>query len=259
MQSVLVLSLLLSTFLSASAQSQGTIREFPPETVAMLGQQIHRHDNAAWRATDLLFAQGLDLAEYESLGWVSTEEQDGILVTFVGEVDGDLVAIFDIRPDAQANERFRIVSGRPLTSGERARFAAISTAASQSLEGCSENYNTVVLKDPEADAWLVYLLAATTEPDVIVVGGHYRMTVSGDGSTLLRTDKLFRSCLRLPSRPQDLPQGTTPVALYMTHVVSESPVEPHVFLNLQFDVDFMIETPLNGATWFVSEGVLVRR
>lgn len=83
------------------------------------------------------------------------------------------------------------------------------------------------------------------------------MTVSADGRSLIRVDKLFRSCLRLASNPPDLPADARPVALFMTHLVSNTPVETHVFLSLQFDIDFAVGTPPNGEPWYITNGQLI--
>ena len=109
--------------------------------------------------------------------------------------------MFDVRPDAPVGEQFMAVIGRVMTAEERARFAARSTALLGITEACSQRYNTVVLRDPAGgEGWLVYALAATTEPGLIMVGGHYRFTISADGEEILRGERLSDSCLSEPAQ-----------------------------------------------------------
>ena len=87
------------------------------------------------------------------------------------------------------------------------------------------------MKDPASDEWLAWLLVATTDANVVPVGGHYRFRISADGRTLIRRDALSASCLSL-NKTQDAPAGGQPVGLAASHIVSDHPVETHVFLSL---------------------------
>ena len=47
---------------------------------------------------------------------------------------------------------------------------------------CTPRYNTVVIPADDGGLhWVVYLLAASTDSDDIVLAGHHRITISGDG------------------------------------------------------------------------------
>ena len=69
-----------------------------------------------------------------------------------------------------------------------------------------------------------------------------------DGSTLIAIEPLSKSCLTM-SRATD--KGT-PVALYMTHLVTDTPLETHVFLNLLYGIDFYVGT--ETSIWSISNG-----
>jgi hypothetical protein len=232
-------------------QDSTAIREFDLRTVSKLGRDIYRIDQHAARATDILFEQGLELQRYPIRGWVVTEDKDGVLVTFVGEYENEMRGVFEIRPESMASNRFRNVEGRDLTSEESSRFNARQIAAEAVTEPCSEKYNTVVIPDPEDELWLVYLLAATTEPDLILAGGHYRYTVSQDGTTLLQSDRLSNSCLALDKSGTDTPAGAVTVMKFLTHKVSSTPIETHVFLSLLHEMEFAVITP-DKVIWQVS-------
>jgi len=241
-------------FLSAYAHAQNTshIREFDLETINKLGHEIYRIDQYASIATDILFNQGLNLKNYPIRGWIVMEYSDGVSITFVGEYKSGLRGVFEIRPNAEPKDRFKIVEGRKLTTVEESKFKARQTASKGINEYCSNRYNTVVIADPTSDSWLVYLLAATDDPNLILAGGHYRFTISKDGTTILNTDKLSNSCLTLNKKAEDIPNGATPVMMFMSHLVSKTPIETHVYLTLLHHMDFAVATN-DGKVWKISK------
>jgi hypothetical protein len=233
------------------ASAQTPIRELELDTIENLGREIYRLDSAASLATDVLLAQGLKLDDFPLRGWVVTEDAAGPLVTFVGEYDGVFKAVFDVRPQNSERTRFRLAEQRDLTREETARFRARITAASAVTEPCSDRYNSVVVADPEHEGWIVYWLAATTIAGRIAVGGHYRVSVSADGASIVSTDRLSQACLT-GEVPIDERDGA-PEAFVVTHLVSPTPVETHVFLSLQYGVPFVVMTGEQTA-WSVVGG-----
>ena len=75
------------------------------------------------------------------------------------------------------------------------------------------------------------MLTSTTDANVVPVGGHYRFTISADGLTVLHRDQLSNSCLAM--RKDEAGPGAQTVALTVSQIVSQTPVETHVFLSLQ--------------------------
>ena len=125
-------------------------------------------------------------------------------------------------------------------------FLARQTAVSALRTPCSEVYNTVVLPNDGAEAaWTVYLLAATQEPEKIVVGGHVRVLVREGGMQIVDSQELSRSCLTLAPPPDA-------VALIVTHVLDEHPIETHVFLSLLHQTKLYVVT--ETAMWSVDQG-----
>ena len=93
---------------------------------------------------------------------------------------------------------------------------------------------------------LVYLLAGTTKPDVAVFGRHFRAVVRGDGAAITSMTPLSNSALEIPTRA---PDGATPEALVVTHVVTDYPLETHVFTSLLVRMPVYVGT--RGGTWRV--------
>src|SRR5436190_14460735 len=67
---------------------------------------------------------------------------------------------------------------------QRARRSAKDALKGIDLRG----YRFVVLSDPKGSGFLVYALATSRDPEEIVVGIHYRVTVSADASRVERAD-----------------------------------------------------------------------
>ena len=65
-----------------------------------------------------------------------------------------------------------------LSGHELAQYNARTTALGVDRL-CAETLNTIALKDPQGDGWLVWAMAATTKSEDIIVGGHYRFTIKG--------------------------------------------------------------------------------
>lgn len=237
----LVLAVLLTlAATAASAQERPpAIRTFDLATIEKLGRDIARQDAAAWVATDALRARVRDLEAAGLQGWVVTETSAGQRVRFLRDLGGGLEAGYDVEVAADLKTAFSEPSDRTLTAEERAKFAASRTAeaAVQGQPICRPGYNHVVLRDPEGDGWLVWLLAPTPDAGGIPLGGHYRVSVSADGRTVIRRDALSASCATMPKA--DASKGQ-PAALVVTHVVSPSPVETHVFLQLQNRHPFIV-------------------
>jgi len=135
-----------------------------------------------------------------------------------------------------------------LTPDEVAQFNARTLALANSERGCADRYNSVALKDTQGDGWLVWVMAATTDPDVIIIGRHYRFTISADGKSLLQKDALSKSCLKFSRR-----ESAKSVGFFMEHFVSLTPVETHVFASLSYKMKFHVGTN-DGKTWVVDQG-----
>ncbi|MFC0632783.1 hypothetical protein [Brevundimonas balnearis] len=214
-----------------SSDAPVPIEEWSQERVSTLGRRIYLHDRAAWLATEAL-RETLTADEIDQVeGWIVTEAADGLRVRFAREADGVLVPGWDVPVGDSAGPVSAVETGSLFSATELAQFAARQTAAREiGALRCSREMNSVVFEDPDGGGWLVWLLAASTERGVIPVGGHYRFRVSADGSTLLRRDQLSNGCLNMRDDRRG-PNGQR-AGLVVTHIVSDGPVETHVFLSL---------------------------
>jgi hypothetical protein len=129
---------------------------------------------------------------------------------------------------------------------QRAKRAAV--AALPELE--KQGYRFVVLNDAERKGYLVYALASSPNSGDVVVGVHYRVSVSVDGK-IERVDPLSRSSLVIPANA--VPPGTRAVGFHCTCLVSTQPVETLVYLTLLHRKQCAVGTA-DGTIWFIENG-----
>ena len=102
---------------------------------------------------------------------------------------------FDLKTIERLGNELTRVSQQPdrgATSVVRKRARQTAVAA---LKGKLFNirYEYVVLDDPDGSGFLVYALGQGARPSDTVVHGHFRVTVSADGSKAERVDALAHS------------------------------------------------------------------
>ena len=242
---LIALTLLLVACTSPPHDVRGEREPFAPpddpaalSPVERLGYEIHLHDQAAWLATEEALAQGL--LETGAVGWITVEQDFGtVLVRFVGPCDDDpeaACAHVDVTVGATPIV-LKPSPPEPLPDAHVAAWRARQIALASGFRACTARTNTVVLPDvhESAAAWRVYLIATSTEPDEVVLAGHHRITVSGDGRQLLRAEPLSQGCLVIEPDPRA-------EALFVTHVLDPAPIETHVFTSLDYRMPLVVGT-----------------
>lgn len=241
-------SLLAQTPAPAAVTTEVT--EWPLAKIAALGTDLYRHDQAAWVATDVFLAFLGDARPSDIVGWIVTGKGTDLTVRFLrrGE-DNDLRPGWDIKVvDGVPGPVVPAADTAVLGEREKAAFRARQTASSGLGQApCSRTMNAVVLADPDSEDWLVWLLTPVPSAGAVPIGGHIRHRVSADGLTLLSREPLSRSCLTL--EPSTTPDGSTTAGLFATHIVSDTPVETHVFLSLQSGLPLYVGT--GDIVWLV--------
>jgi hypothetical protein len=114
-----------------------------------------------------------------------------------------------------------------------------------------ERYRFAVLTDPERKGYLVYALATSRNPQDIVVGLHYRVSVAPDGR-VERVDPLAVSDLVIHPG-EGLPAGSTQVGFYCSCMVSNQPVETLVYVTLLHRQPCVVAMA-DYSTWVIENG-----
>jgi hypothetical protein len=130
-------------------------------------------------------------------------------------------------PVASDERLERLDPPAPLTASLQGHFRAREAAIRSPFKRFTKDVNTVTLPASllGKSGWLVYLLAATTDPREILLGGHSRCHVSEDGETVLAVEPLSMTILRMPIDSQV--EG-------VTHMLTDWPLETHVFASLLY-------------------------
>ncbi|WP_271144472.1 hypothetical protein [Brevundimonas sp. NIBR10] len=230
------------------------IEEWSQAKVIAMGQEIFRQDTASWVATDALVAALGQAGIGEVRGWVVIPDGQNQRVRFFKPAANGVQAGWDVLvTDGRAGAVVPAADGT-LSDEETARWnARLTAAANIGALRCSERLNAVVMRDPDSDGWLAWLLTSTTDANIIPMGGHYRFRISADGRTVLRRDQLTNTCLNLPKN--QVPRGAQSVGLVVSQIVSAGPVETHVFLSLQNRIPIYVSA---GDKMFAVEGASIR-
>lgn len=205
--------------------------------VERLGLEIFQRDRAAWRATDAV-ADAMPPPS-GARGWITVRKPPGWLVRFIGECEGRPCALVDVEVGTSPTREARVVSrdaSAPLSEAELSAWRARQLAVGSGFRRCTPKFNTVVIPDTRGrePVWLVYLLAASESPRV-VLAGHHRVVVSADGRTLLSEEPLSRGCLVSEPDPRA-------VGMFVTHVLDPEPIETHVFTSLSHRMPLYVGT-----------------
>jgi len=243
---------------SLSLAAEG-IRSFDLKTLQTLGIDMFEQDIRAARATDILREQNIQLSSDTLKGWIVTQSKKTQTVRFFDIQDDVYIARYDIVFKGKEDGVLKICDGEHLSEKEKiladARMTAYQNLITQEAL-CSNNYNFITLPDPDGDGFLVWAIAANMEPYSVQVGGHYRYTISADGKAIESCDRLFKSCLTLSLAPENLPEGAKLSALTMGWIVSDTPLEIHVFLQKYAGLPFMVMTTSNSKLWVVENDMI---
>lgn len=216
-----------------------------------LGRQVYLHDQSAARATSLLYARGVDLMEIGTRGWITEDTPDGCAVTFVADEPEPWRSVCRVT-FAGREEPNIILIDKDLTETQSAMFNARELVLGIVEYPCSDAYNTVVIPREGDPGWLAYALAATSDPNLLLVGGHYRATMSADGRTILEQRNFTKECLVLKN-PKGTEADADSTAYTVGHILDVRPTEIHVFLNLLCGRPLYVVT-VDGRLWRINNG-----
>jgi hypothetical protein len=202
------------------------------ERIEAQGRILYRKDAFAARATDLLL-ENVDLAAYPHfVGWVGYDRGSEFVVSFYERADEQVSLVGDVVFSSDGSAELELGPHRALTDREVSMVDARMAALEVGRTSCSDRFNTVIMpSEPNESSWTVYVLAATTQPGLILVGGHSRVLIDKQSSEVLEVEPLSKSCLKLGTTKgrTNLPEGSI---LVFTHLVSPLPIPVYPYLSL---------------------------
>jgi hypothetical protein len=253
-----ILPLLIVWFVANVAAAGDAIRSFPLPTIVDLGVHLYQQDKVASDGFDFLFTSHPEAQKLQLRGWITQNDDTGRRVFVIQGPDDQhpsLAYTLTLLTDGSAKVAER--RGDPLPDYVAKRYVARRAAiAAIPKFAPGRSYNFEVLDDPENKGdFIVYALASSNDGDEVVVGGHYRVTVSPTG-VVKRVDALSKTFLVLNKRVHG-PKESAPAGLSMSHVVSETPVETHVYLSILHRMPLFVTTSTNDV-WKVAEGIITK-
>jgi hypothetical protein len=236
------------------------IRSTPPELqeaadrATHLGREIQAQDEVSARAADLLVARVPASQRKPGRGWITISGPWWKVLFLTGDGESLRVAYEASFPrdELPASSRPTLQTldpPRPLEPDEAVRWKALQTVIQAPPRTCGGPVNPVILPASEIgrSGWLVYLLAATKDAGVQIIGGHQRYWVSADGASVEEHLDLSQCMTELQKQ---LPAKAVPVGLLLTTPFFEVPNEGHVFTALSNRSDIFLGTFKKGPLWW---------
>jgi len=221
--------------------------------ITATGRAIHRQDQFVWHASDAYVVATHHRPAPPGSSYAVTELDGHVRVSFLAEEHGRLRVRGDVEMGRSAPE-VTLDPVREPDEGERVQVRARETALAAAPNVCEGPRNTVVLP-VEGGALDVFVLAASSNPAVVPVGGHARVRVSADGATVLELEPYSKTCISFDTREQDGAHGTRTAALMATLVLSNLPSPTHVYTSLTYPWPIMLASDTH--LWEVADGRIV--
>jgi hypothetical protein len=254
---------MLCTLVAAAEQASKPLPT-PPDLApkiklsAEFGHDIYLQDKAAALGTDVLIQHVGSLKGAGVGGYLAVRdaEETGLprpSWTLIFYTRGDTPAIkYRIHVPMERGEHPRLEAVEPPAPASP-RITALIRARQSAIEAAgpfSQPINPVVLPAGgfgQGDDVLVELLAGTERPGVVVLGRHFRVVVSGDGKQVKSVTPLSNSAMELETRDE---KGNRVVALGASQLVTDYPVETHVFASLLSGLPIWVMT--SRGPWLVN-------
>jgi hypothetical protein len=202
-----------------------------------IGRQLYVLDKVAGIGTDVLLEHVKDPQAKGLGGYIPIQEADeggrlksSFLVIFFTAGTPARIA-YEVRVAPGVKPTFEAFDPPKLGTSSFAAFVRARQVAIAALPETHQPINPVLVPG-EANGErgiLVYLLAGTKKPNVAVFGRHFRALVPVDGDAVTYMMPLSNSPLEVPTRG---PNGEQPEALVVSQVVTDFPLETHVFTSL---------------------------
>jgi hypothetical protein len=210
------------------------------------GRELYEHDQAAWHGTDAAKPASRRWRR-RLVGWITVPRAEGErpLVRFLSEPEPSVYAsrvdvVLGVT-EAKLEEHDPAI---PLPDDQQALARARALAIAERKRQCTPTLNSVVLRDAGGEIH-VYLLAATSDPDVIVLAGHDLARVSPDGRTVVAWRSFSNTCMNGELKEDAVMQ-------FVTHVLDPTPTEVHVFTSLNYRAPLAVGT--SRGIWMVDAG-----
>lgn len=235
---------LLALLLAVPAAAQTPAERTRLDWAVARGRLLFEIDRAAWVTTDDL-RDRVGRAELGLIrGWTVERDGNGFVVNFYAGEGDARAALYRGRVENRrvvSREVFAEGARPPLTPLQRRLADARGAIARFGERPCSNApFNAAIVPPDAPDGPIdVYALTAQTDANVFPFGGHFRATLAADG-TMTGKRGFMRSCFNM-ERPRSS-GGSTPAAMFLTHLLDPTPTEIHVFMSIWIGLPVMVGT-----------------
>lgn len=233
-------------FLAAPASAENTIAL---SEVEHIGASLHELERAARAARKEAEGRRAFRRDERVAGWVVEQQAEAFAFTFVGmEPDSrQPLALYRtvVSRAGQVLEDLQRLPGDPLEARLAAQFAASEQARHSQRTRCANDEDILVLS--AGDGWDAYVLPRAAFPDIYLLGGSYRISVSAQADAVTGIQPLASECVIVQNKAG---RG----ALLFAEDRATLPNELHVFISRQAGKPLYVTTTPNGRTWLIHEG-----
>lgn len=225
----------IALFAAAPALAQITTAEQAAlDHARTRGELIYWYDQAAWHGTDDMLAKAREVTETAG-GWIVDGPANAAELIFYSRGEDPKPLYFARFKDGKLAESRKLgeADAAMMPPQRRRMIAALASARDALIEAkapmCIDKpFNTVVLPPATPDGPVsVYFLTPQTEHGVLPFGGHYLFEVDATGKAGPMR-RFTRSCIAIPIDAAS-PDGKSPAALIITHLLDPVPTEIHFF------------------------------
>lgn len=217
------------------------------ERSSSIGRAIFSLDTVSAVGTDLLFANVKDPGSKKLRGYITLPDfdeggnfQKAFVVSFFTEDEPPRIA-FEMRFTQDAKPTFDTFDPPKPASAKFVELVHARQVAIEAWPKSTQPVNPVLIPGSARgeNGVLVYLLAGTTQPNVAVLGQHFLALVPQGATSVSYMKPLSKSIIEIPTVT---PKGEKSAALVVTHLVTDYPLETHVFASMLADVPIVVVT-----------------
>ena len=184
--------------------------------------------------------------------WVTVVRDGQWLVRFVGSSPDHGRAYYDVRFSADGVPSVVVRDSPTRLDKEETRMFQAKQSALRALPyRCSDDYQAIALRSPDGLGWTVYLVARSNDPQRVVIGGHFRATLTLDGLEVEAIEALSGGCLERP-RPTLAEEQSEQQEFWIMNPLTPTPLEIHVLLSLLHDLQIQVGT--SSGAWNLRQG-----
>ncbi len=215
-------------------------------TAKRVGRDIFDHDNAGSAATRFLLEAGY-LDDPRLRGWVTARNGDKVVVSFLGDNEGELAVLHEIAVRGVTALQETYVGygvGKAASEDQAALHRAVNTARAASFDKCAPAFNPVALTDPKSSERVVYLLPAGYPAKQAVVGGFVTVRTDASGANVLQVTRSPVKCRTIPIS-EDL------IGVGIIYEEGETVTPFDVWASLAYGRPAHVKSRANGLEWVV--------